>query len=441
MRIVQVNSFAGKVGGAEIYCHGLIDELRARGHDVAFFAGDPERSERSDRTCIVQRPEFDAARLVHDPELEGTFTEFAGGFRPDLIHLHNVHHFPVGFLGAAARLGVPVMMTAHDFGYLCPNSWMTWGDGTVCSGGPGRKCFEHGCEANYPFDGRIVTAWKLRYEALKRNLRAFACPSQFLAEQLAAHGFPRAIGVPLWTDGGDDSARSAADLPPRDSNRVLFLGRLVREKGVETLVRAWPLVLAARPDAVLSVVGGGPELEPLKTLASELGLDADGIFLGRVPHEQVGEHLGRATCQVLPSWWCENSPVTTYESYLSGLPMIASDIAGLPEMVRPGETGLLARPRDERDLAAKILELLGDGALQRRIQQGCLDSVARFTKERHMASLLELYDQVLADGPVTCPDGLDDLLAPADAFLRRFDEVERWALEMQKHIQWLESQR
>lgn len=438
MRIVQVNTFAAKVGGAEIYCHGLIDELRSRGHDVGFFAGDAERGERTATTCVVQRPDFDGGNLIHDAALESAWDDFVGEFRPDVIHVHNCHQLSVGFLAAAARSGVPLMMTAHDFGYLCPNSWMTWGDGTVCEGGPGRKCFEHDCGQNYPFDGRIVLANKLRYELLKRTMVAITAPSQFLADRMTAHGFERASCVPLWVEGGDESQRSAADLPQRDTNRVLFLGRLVREKGVETLVRAWPLVLAQRPDAALSIVGGGPELDPLKSVAREIGLDPEQVFLGKIPHEQVGEHLARATCQILPSWWCENSPVTTYESYLSGLPMIASDIAGLPERVVPGETGLLAAPRDPRDLADRILELLGDTDLQRRLQQGCLDYVARFTKERHMDRIAALYDEVVAAGPRAGVGDLDDLLAPADSFLKRFDEVERWALDMQKHIQWLE---
>ena len=439
MRILQVNAFAGKVGGAEIYCHGVIDELRARGHEVAFFAGDPERSERTDRTCIVQRPEFDPAKLVHDPELEGAWREFAAEFRPDLVHLHNTHHLSVAFVAEAARVGAPVIQTAHDFGYLCPNSWCTWPDGTVCEGGPGQKCFEHGCEANYPFDGRVVMSFKLRYEVTKASVRAFPCPSQFLADKLTAHGFANAFGLPLWVEGAEHAPKSRAELPERDPARVLFLGRLVPEKGVEYLVRAWPRVLERFPNAELSIVGGGPDEDRLHGIAREVGLEPETVFTGKVPHEQVAEHLQRATCTVLPSVWCENSPVTTYESYLAGLPMVASDIAGLPAMVRPGETGLLARPRDAEDLATKLCELLGNPDLQATLQQGCLDSVARYTKERHFERLLAAYDQVLAAGPRE-PDVDDDLLAASDAFLTRFAEVERWALDMQKHIQWLESE-
>ncbi len=440
MRILHVNSLAGAAGGTEWYCQSLIEAQRERGHTAAFLGGDAQTAEHTELRRVVHRPDFTAANLVHDDELESAFRAFAAQFRPDLIHLHNTHQLSVGLYPQVARVGVAVVQTVHDFGYLCPNSWCVWPDGTVCAGGPGRKCFEHGCEKNYPYDARIVLAWKLRYEAMQRCVQAFPCPSQFLADKLAGHGFPRAVGLPLWVEDAHNTPTSVDALPPRDAARVLFLGRLVPEKGVEVLVRAWPKVLAKVPDAVLSIVGGGPEAEPLARLARDVGLDPAAIFVGKVPHHEVAAHLERATLQVLPSVWCENSPVTTYESYRRGLPMVASDIAGLPAMVRPGETGLLARPRDASDLAEKIVTLLLDRALQRRLSQGNLDSARRFTKEVHLKKLFALYDVALADGHPT-GDADTDLLAATDAFFRRFDEVEDWALGMQKHIQWLESQR
>lgn len=440
LRILHVNSLAGAGGGTEVYCKAVMAELERLGHTVAFFGGDSQQEERSERRRVVLRPDFHGAHLVHDPELESAFAEFAQSFRPDLVHLHNTHQLSVGLYPLVAQLGAAVVQTAHDFGYLCPNSWCTWADGTVCAGGPGKKCFEHGCEKNYPYDGRIVLAWKLRYETMKRCVQAFPCPSQFLADKLTSHGFPGAFGLPLWTEGGEDAPRSPDALAPHDPLAVLFLGRLVPEKGVEYLVRAWPHVLRRFPGATLRIVGGGPDAERLAALAGELGLDAAGIFLGRVPHSEVGAHLSRAALQVLPSIWCENSPVTTYESYALGLPMVASDIAGLPAMVRSGETGLLARPRDPADIADKICQILSSPDLRRQLSQGCLDAARRFTKERHMERLLALYTECLETAPPR-GDADTDLLAASHSFLTRFGEVESWALGMHKHIQWLEGKK
>ncbi|QDU84398.1 D-inositol 3-phosphate glycosyltransferase [Planctomycetes bacterium Pla163] len=437
MRILEVNTFAAPVGGAEIYMHTLVDELRRREHQVGLFAGSPDEDVDEPERRIVKRPDWNGRTLVHDPELVTAFERFAADFRPDVVHCHNLHSFPVSFLAAAHRLRVPLMLTAHDFGLLCPNSWNVWGDGTVCAGGAGKKCFDgHGCEKNYPYDGRVVLSVKLRAELAKRVFGRVTAPSRFLADQLATHGFRGTEGLPLWVDRSkeDQLDRSIQ----RESNLVMFVGRLVREKGVEFLVRAWPLVAKQRPDARLLIVGGGPELEPLRALASELGLDAAAVLPGRVPHAEVAALMARATCQVLPSIWCENSPLTTYESYLAGLPMIASRIAGLPEMVREGETGLLATPRNANDLAARIVELLGDTALQQRLQEGCRASVERFSRDRHMTRIIELFEALVEEGPST--ETIDeDLLFASNGLFEKFDDVERWALDMKGHIDYLES--
>lgn len=440
MRILEVNTFAAPVGGAEIYMHTLVDELASRGHEVGLFAGSPDEDVDEPTRRIVQRPDWAGRTLVHDPALIDAFERFAAAFRPDVIHCHNLHSFPVSFLAAAHRTGAPLMLTAHDFGLLCPNSWCVRGDGTVCEGGAGKKCFDgHGCETNYPYDGRVVLSVKLRAELAKRVFQRVTAPSRFLANKMAEHGYQNCEGLPLWVDRSkeDQLDRSIE----REQNLVMFVGRLVREKGVEYLVRAWPLVKRERPDARLLIVGGGPELEPLRALAGELGLDANEVLPGRVPHAEVAGLMARATCQVLPSIWCENSPLTTYESYLAGLPMIASRIAGLPEMVREGETGLLATPRDERDLAKAIVRLLGDVELQKQLQQGCRESVERFSRDRHMTRITELFEELVAEGQTVPASAVDeDQLFAASAMFEKFDDVERWALDMKGHIDYLENQ-
>jgi glycosyltransferase involved in cell wall biosynthesis len=439
MRIIQVNTFAAKVGGAEIYMHHLIDELRARGHQVGLFASDPNENRRSQDECVVQRPEWSGESLIGDKALVAAWKDFADEFQPELIHVHNLHTFPVYFVQALAEVGVPILQTVHDFGLLCPNSWCVWPDGRVCEGGAGQKCFEHGCESNYPYDGRVVLSVRLRYEAVRRTIDHFVAPSYFLADKMGEHGFEPSEGLPLWVD--ETAADKLPDSrPERAPNRVLFVGRLVREKGVEFLVRAWPKVLAKVPNAELWIAGDGPELEPLRELAGKLGLNPEETLRGRVPHEKVGELMATATCLVLPSIWCENSPLTTYESYLMGLPLVASDIAGLPERVVEGELGLLARPRDPDHLAQRIVELLTDTELQKRLQAGCLAAVPKYSKQIHMDKLLGIYDRMTSDESLlTRREPIDvDVLAGANALFQRFGELERWAQEMQKHIHYLE---
>ena len=444
-RILQVNAFYAKVGGAEVYMHLLADALRDEGYEVGIFGGSPESHIDEPELRVFTRPEFDAARLVRDPALSEAFSSFAARFRPDLIHVHNINSLAADFAQTIGRVGVPVVQTVHEWGQLCPNAWCVLPDGTVCEGGPGTKCLQHGCEANYPFDGRILTASILRYNLIPRTFQRFLCPSQALADDLARHGYPATEGLPLWVELDEVAGQEA---PERERDHVLFLGRLVPEKGVEYLVRAMEHVRKARPSATLSIVGGGPELERLEALAGELHLSDGVVFHGKVPHEEVKAYFGRATVNVLPSIWCENSPVTCYESYMAGLPMVASRIAGLPAMVVDEETGLLANPRDPADLAEKIVRVLGDDDLHARLSEGCRKAHAHFTRERHMARIVEVYGEMLtaAELPNAPSDrgpnhrlDSDDSIDILHRTVEEYCKIEKWAIDMKKHIDWLES--
>jgi glycosyltransferase involved in cell wall biosynthesis len=438
MRILLVNVFHEKVGGAEVYLHLLRDALVARGHAVALYAGSGRHEIDTPLERVVKRKEWDPQRLVSDPQLDATFGAFARAFRPDLVHAHNLWAFPADFVLALRGAGVPIVQTVHDYSLLCPNSWCVRGDGTVCAGGPGEQCFRHDCQRNAPFDARTVHAARLRFELMRACVDSFLCPSAFLAEHMRAHGFERARELPYFAD-----AAASLPTPPgyaeRTRGQVLYVGRLVPEKGVEYLVRALPRLQQLVPEARLCLVGGGTEEARLKQLARELGVADVADFRGRVPHQQVQQHFHSALVQVLPSIWCENSPLTTYESFQAGLPMVASDIAGLPNLVRDTGAGLLARPRDPRDFADKIAHLLTRREDWERHARAATAALARYAEEFHMAELEGEYRASLARGPRAFEAPFsDDLLAAVRRQSEQFANVEQWALGLHDHVQHLE---
>ena len=436
MRVLQVSNFAEPLGGAEVHMHQVIEALGARGHRVALFAGSEQTEEHTELRRVVKRPAWSPADLIHDPKLLTAFESFLEEFKPELIHLHNASHLPISLITTLGSHAAPVLMTVHDASVVCANAWLVWGDGTPCPGGVGAKCLSNGCEKNYPFDARVLVASRLRTEALQSNVDAFASPSRFLLERISEDGFENVHHLPYWIE---KSPRPEGI--ERDHDQVLFLGRLAREKGLDVLLRAWARVQQARPQARLTIVGSGPEEQDLRSLAAELGLDVEAIFVGRVPHDQVAEVQARAAIQVIPSIWGENSPVSIYESYLAGLPMVASSIGGIPEMVREGETGLLARPRDPEHLAQRLVELLSDRELQKRLAAGCLASVEQFTPEVHMDQLLPLYEGLLRNGQVDTarrPPIAADHIQLQDAIFRQLHETESWAQDMLGHIKNLE---
>lgn len=435
--------------------HQVAAGLRERGHQVAIFAGDPNEGRRDAETLVVERPDFHAGHLLRDPELNEAFEAFCADFQPDLVHLHNTYSFPAEFprviAEAAARSGAPVCQTVHDWSLLCANGWCVVPESEdeefrVCEGGPGQKCFERGCEANYPYDARIVLAAVMRLEAARASVANFTAPSQFLTDMLGQHGLGPAHALPLWIEpdsfGGLEVFEAALAEVERDPNRMLFVGRIDKEKGLDLLVRALPKMLQANPKVRLSLVGDGTEVEALRELGASLGVAHAIEFHGRVPHDEVVRFLARAAVHVFPSVWCENSPLTCYECLLAGTPMAASDIAGLPEMVREGETGVLFRPRDVDHIAERLGDLLGNTDLQARLSQGCKARVAAYSKGAHLDRLEGVFEEARSLGPKAGPGPYaPDLVTAMHAVLEKAKEVEDWANGMHGHILHLEAQK
>ncbi len=168
---------------------------------------------------------------------------------------------------------------------------------------------------------------------------------------------------------------------------VVAIAYLIEDKGIDVAVRA----IAALPERVmLWVVGDGPELGNLQTLARSLGLERRLRFLG--PRAQVEPFLQGADCFVCPSLWAEAAGLVNLEAMACGLPVVASRIGGIPELVRHEETGLLFTPGDHDELAQRLLGLLRDEQLRSVLGQRARSStLERFSIQSQIDEYLGLY--------------------------------------------------
>lgn len=174
---------------------------------------------------------------------------------------------------------------------------------------------------------------------------------------------------------------------------VLTVGRLSKEKAQADLIRAVAQVTAQQPSVRLVVVGEGPERDALERLAAELGLRAP-VFAGQ--QSQVQPYYGLASVFVLPSL-TEGSPNVVLEAMAAGVPIVATAVGGVPELVDTEMHALLAPPGQPGLLAEAIQRMLGDGALRERVVAASRQRiVAEFTPEAHCQRMLALYREVLA---------------------------------------------
>jgi glycogen(starch) synthase len=203
--------------------------------------------------------------------------------------------------------------------------------------------------------------------------------------------------------------RPAPELGPA---RVVFVGRLVRAKGVHVLLNAFSRL---GTDPSLVFVGGGPEESALRRRVAQLGLDDRVRITGFVPAEAVAAHLQHATVMALPSMYEELGRVLL-EAHVTGTPIVASDVGGIPEIVRHGRNGLLVRPGDPIDLAAALGFLLRhrDAARAMGAYGEAMSPAQRWSDVA--VRVLQVYRHVAPRGPSRRTTGRrDDRAAAASA--------------------------
>ena len=257
----------------------------------------------------------------------------------DVLHAHQL--FPAGYAAAVvgSRLGIPVVCTAH-----------------------GSDVHTH------PDRNRGIARYT---RAALRSVDRVVAVSADLARRIALLE-PRSAPVDVIYNGIDPDRFGTVDDRvalrhrlglPIGGTGICTVSRLADAKGIPELVNAFRTVLKANRDTWLVVVGDGPLRSRLRSWAREL--DGHLVVAGPIAHAQVPEYLNAADVFALPSHQ-EGVPVAMLEAMACGLPVVATAVGGIPEVITNGSTGFLIRPRDECELAECLERLVRDAGLRRR---------------------------------------------------------------------------
>jgi glycosyltransferase involved in cell wall biosynthesis len=379
-RVLVVHNAYQHRGGEDSVVEAEIALLRAHGHEVeTWFRSNDQVAGMSSLSLAGQT--LWSGRTSHD------LAELIRRFRPDVIHAHNT--FPLispSLYWAAERAGVPVVQTLHNFRLMCLNALFLRKDKVCedCMGrlpwrGVTRACYRGSHAASAALAGMLALHRGLG--TYRNKVARYIALNEFCRGKFIEGGLPagRVVVKPNFVDFAEPEAAPRAGL--------LFVGRLSAEKGVATLAEAMALLSGV----LLRVAGEGPEGGLLEGVAGVMRL-------GSLPGEAVREEMGRATALVVPSIWYENFPRTIVEAFACGLPVIASRIGALAELVRDGETGLLFEPGNPRDLAARLAwaqahprEMAAMGCKARSQYE------AEFSAEVNYRRLIEIYDEAIAE--------------------------------------------
>ncbi|MFF1823107.1 glycosyltransferase family 4 protein [Kribbella sp. NPDC058245] len=226
--------------------------------------------------------------------------------------------------------------------------------------------------------------------------------STWCADQIAPAISPAAVRRMCRLAPGVDTTRfypGVGGEPPSQGPVVACVSRLVARKGQDTLIRAWPRVLAAVPNATLLLVGGGPDRSRLERLAAATGVQASVVFTGPVAWADIPPYLDAADVFAMPTrtrrfgFEPEALGIVTLEASATGKPVVIGDAGGTPDTVKHGETGYLVDPYNPVAVAVRLIELLSDPAKAQRMGEAGRRWVTdEWSWQRSGATLRELLD-------------------------------------------------
>jgi glycosyltransferase involved in cell wall biosynthesis len=361
------------LGGAEVSADSLAGWLVSRGHEVCVLTsaprianveskvrGDGVRIERRyfpNRYSVYDAVEHGAAQKIawhirdhYLPQSEAICREVIESFQPDIVNAHDLQGIGYNILREVGRQGLPCVQTLHDFGFLCVNMNMFRG---------GNPC------ARRHFVCSVSAMVKRAYFSSISRL-AFWSPSQALIDlyrpSLPAHTEAVSIPLPLFFTQPEEG------VPGRASEtgglvRLLYVGQVTEAKGIEFVLRILE-PLAAHFAFEIVIVGSGPILGRLR---EQYGRAAWVKFAGRVAPAEVAGYMTSSDLMLFPSLWFENAPLVVRQANQLGLPILASCVGGIPELVGHGVNGLLLPPGDEKQWGACLAELLGSPGKLRQV--------------------------------------------------------------------------
>ncbi len=379
MRVLQLHTRYRIPAGEDSVVDNEADALRRGGHDVRRVM-----LENPSGTAAAIR---DLARSLHNRRVAELVRAEISAFSPDIVHVHNTWFaMSSAAITTAAASGVPVVMTVHNYRLGCLSADL-YRDGDVCTACVGRSPLRgvlHGCSRDSRALSAVqaieVTATRSR-RVLDRHVARIIAPSQFFADRLVDIGIRADRLVVKAHFTADPGPRPA---PPAASTDIVYVGRLAPGKGVESLVRAWPMVERA---GRLTIIGDGPLADELTDVATH-GVD----IAGWMDRAAVRRQLLSARALVMPSEWYEPFGMVLIEAMSAQLPIIATTTAAARGIIGPG--AILVPPRRPDALAAAISDLddatVNDvGAINRQRYEEC------YTEAIGLAALESLYTSVI----------------------------------------------
>ncbi|MBR6489755.1 MAG: glycosyltransferase [Muribaculaceae bacterium] len=396
-RVLIVNKFYYPRGGDCIVAMNLERLLKEHGHDVAVFAMDyPENVDSGWNKYYASQVEFEgswcnkiraAKRLMGWGDIKLAFNKILNDFKPDIVHLHNIHSYLSPVLAKLAKhRGCRVVWTLHDFKLVCPSY------SCLLNGKPCEKCIGHSkmhvLKTHCMKDSfaastmAYIEARKWNRYVLESYTDAFVCPSQFMESKMRKDGFDSEKLHVVCNHIDPVKLELFNSMNNTREDYYAYVGRLSTEKGIETLLN-----VASKLPYPLKIAGDGPLSQRLK---DQYAYNKNILFLGRQNAQQVATLLSKARFSIMPSECYDNNPLGVIESLCAGTPVVGARIGGITELL-DDENGITFTSGNKEELEKTIDKAYSISWDFNTIRERAMQ---RFSPKKHLDKILSIYDSL-----------------------------------------------
>lgn len=380
------------------YCSGVTfsvlnqaSELVKRGHNVCIFRPKPRKKDIDENTSVDMPAEvevFDvpfSVGVAKVPKLRITLPSIISSlwrvrkWNPDVVHMST--EFGCGWEGliASKLLRKPTVGTFHTF-FADPGYLKSFGLPT------------------FKFVQRFMWWYSVKFF---NACRFVTSPSKSVKDALIAHGIR--FDPIIIPNGIERPVRVDADEIMKKRNEIgiygpafVYCGRLSPEKSLDIVLKAFALVQKRRRRAKLVIIGDGPVKSELETLATELGIGKNVIFLGHVSHERlIEENLLLLGDTFVTASKTENQPMSILEAMSFGLPIVGPSAKGIPELIEHRVNGMLFEPDQHEEMAQCMLVMANKRRQRKRMGHGALVFAAEYQMPQVVDQLEKVYEQAI----------------------------------------------
>ncbi|MEK7161041.1 MAG: glycosyltransferase family 4 protein [Patescibacteria group bacterium] len=403
MRILQINKFFYRRGGAETVFLDTINGLRERGHEVSEFSMVSPGNLPSDYSAYFASPvpeligKNDLAtqwkifkRLFYSAEIEQKLKAIVLANEPQVAHLHGVyHHLSASAFTQLYAMKVPMVLTLHDFFPLSPSRNFLHGEtlDEIIYKNKFYNCIRYRCINNrlLPSVAGTLEAYYYRLKKIWDRIDLYICPSQFMADKFVEYGFPvekmRVVPNPI---------KPQAVIPPL-GNKIVYLGRIHYEKGIKILMEA----AKDLRDYKVLIAGNGPEDGWVQEFARK-NIFSNIERIGWVGGDSWYKVMREAKVIVAPSLFYENCSMGILEALSYGRIVVAVDRGGNPELIKDGISGFLCKPEDPADLARVIRRAMDTSDAEAAvISANAVKTLENHRPEDYFKKLEAVYEEAI----------------------------------------------